>query len=84
MWRRRPEQLTYSLLSIHDLLPAPSRMNNNHSLTLMSCAAAPWRKTSATPTRLTTLSDVLHTTASFSACFDATSTSNRLVQNVRQ
>ena len=46
MWQRGNEALTYSLQIIYPLLPAPSRINNNHALTY-SCFCAAMSRHSA-------------------------------------
>lgn len=43
MWQRGDEALTYRLAFIFPLLPAPSRINNNHALTY-SCFCAAMRQ----------------------------------------
>lgn len=42
MWRRTPNQLTYSLLGLHKLVPPPSRVNNNATISLLCAAASAW------------------------------------------
>lgn len=42
IWRRTQGQLTYSLLGMHKLVPPPSRVNNNATLSLLCAAAAAW------------------------------------------
>ena len=42
VWRRTPNQLTYSLLGMHKLVPPPSRINNNATISLLCTAASAW------------------------------------------
>lgn len=42
VWRRTPNQLTYSLLGLHKLVPPPSRVNNNATISLLCAAASAW------------------------------------------
>ncbi len=42
VWRRMPNQLTYSLLGLHKVVPPPSRVNNNATISLLCAAASAW------------------------------------------
>ena len=42
VWRRMDGQLTYQLLGLHKLIPPPSRVNNNATLSMLCAAAAIW------------------------------------------
>ena len=43
VWRRQPGELTYSALCYHKLTPAPSRLNSNATVNVLSVAASTWR-----------------------------------------
>ena len=43
IWRRQPGELTYSVLCYNKLTPAPSRINSNATVNVLSVAASTWR-----------------------------------------
>ena len=49
VWQRTQEQLSYTMLGLHKLVPPPSRINNNATLSLLCIAAAPWQQGAADP-----------------------------------
>jgi hypothetical protein len=49
VWRRTSGQLTYSLLGLHKLVPPPSRVNSNATISLLCAAAAAWTRCDADP-----------------------------------
>ena len=49
VWRRTPNQLTYSLLGMHKLVPPPSRINNNATISLLCTAASAWVRPALLP-----------------------------------
>jgi hypothetical protein len=77
MWQRKPDLLTYSLVRLSPLLPPASRINNNHTLTLLCQCAATWQRCAAGTGRATLVPETLHTTTSFLKNFDAATDSQR-------
>lgn len=44
VWKRIEGQLTYSLAGMHKLVPPPSRITNNATVSLLCVAASPWQR----------------------------------------
>ena len=65
MWRRQPGQLNYTIISIHKLVPPPSRISNNATANVLCLAASLWLRCNTDPSRNTLVSPLHHTTTSF-------------------
>ena len=65
MWKRQPGQLNYSIISIHKLVPPPSRISNNATVNVLCLAASLWLRCNTDPSRNTLVSSLHHTTTSF-------------------
>lgn len=65
LWRRQPGQLNYTIISIHKLVPPPSRISNNATVNVLCLAASLWLRCNTDPSRNTIVSPLQHTTTSF-------------------
>lgn len=65
MWKRQPGQLNYTIISIHKLVPPPSRISNNATVNVLCLAASLWLRCNTDPSRNTLVSPIHHTTTSF-------------------
>lgn len=65
MWKRQPGQLNYSIISVHKLVPPPSRISNNATVNVLCLAASLWLRCNTDPSRNTLVSPEHHTTTSF-------------------
>ena len=65
MWKRQPGQLNYTIISIHKLVPPPSRISNNATVNVLCLAASLWLRCNTDPSRNTLVSPLHHTTTSF-------------------
>ncbi|MCJ1241767.1 hypothetical protein MMC14_009773, partial [Varicellaria rhodocarpa] len=65
MWKRQPGQLNYTIISIHKLVPPPSRISNNATVTVLCLAASLWLRCNTDPSRSTLVTSPHHTTTSF-------------------
>ena len=65
MWKRQPGQLNYTIISLHKLVPPPSRISNNATVNVLCLAASLWLRCNTDPSRNTLVSPLHHTTTSF-------------------
>ena len=65
MWKRQPGQLNYTIISIHKLVPPPSRISNNATVNVLCLAASLWLRCNTDPSHETLVSPLHHTTTSF-------------------
>ena len=73
MWRRQPGQLNYTIITIHKLVPPPSRISNNATVNILCLAASLWLRCNTDPSRNTLVPPLHHTTTSFAPLPLATS-----------
>lgn len=73
MWRRQPGQLNYTIITIHKLVPPPSRISNNATVNILCLAASLWLRCNTDPSRNTLVTPLHHTTTSFGPLPIATS-----------
>ncbi|KAL3161421.1 hypothetical protein ABBQ32_010311 [Trebouxia sp. C0010 RCD-2024] len=76
MWRRQPGQLNYTIISLHKLVPPPSRISNNATVNILCLAASLWLRCNTDPSRNTLVTPLHHTTTSFGPLAPATSGKN--------
>lgn len=65
VWKRQPGQLNYSILTIHKLVPPPSRISNNATVNILCLAASLWLRCNTDPSHSTVVNPLHHTTTSF-------------------
>ncbi|MCJ1303500.1 hypothetical protein MMC08_006310 [Hypocenomyce scalaris] len=65
VWKRQPGQLNYSILTIHKLVPPPSRISNNATVNILCLAASLWLRCNTDPSHSTVVNPLQHTTTSF-------------------
>ena len=73
VWKRQPGQLNYSIMTIHKLVPPPSRISNNATVNILCLAASLWLRCNTDPSRNTLVTPLHHTTTSFGPLAPATS-----------
>ena len=72
VWKRQPGQLNYSIVTIHKLVPPPSRISNNATVNILCLAASLWLRCNTDPSRNTLVTPLHHTTTSFGPLAPAT------------
>ncbi|KAA6419923.1 MAG: hypothetical protein FRX49_10113 [Trebouxia sp. A1-2] len=73
VWKRQPGQLNYTIMTIHKLVPPPSRISNNATVNILCLAASLWLRCNTDPSRNTLVAPLHHTTTSFGPLLPATS-----------